>query len=153
MLIRTAVLLSAATLLFPYRSAAECIEAPPAFFAKYATVVFSGTVTKIDQVDSSAWARGRAQFAAFNVDRVWKGDVSRQFGLYSFTRSVERYPLRSGTRYLFFARTPTQEERNDLNLGQRQAVVIGQCGDGTRQFWEASSQELAELGPGVTPRR
>ena len=76
MLIRMVLLVTAVTLMFPYRSAAECIEAPPVFFAKYATVVFSGTVTKIDPVDSSAWARGRAQFATFNVDRVWKGDVS-----------------------------------------------------------------------------
>ena len=150
---RPSLLLAVVALFMPHVAKAECIVAPPSFFAEHSSVVFSGTVMRADPVDASARTNGRAQFVTFDVDRVWKGEVPRQFNLYSFTRSFERYPLQAGTRYLVFAHTPTEEERTDLNLGQRQTVVIGQCGDGTKQFTEISLQELAELGPGAAPRR
>ena len=159
MVIRIGLLVSV-VLLCPYRATAECIVAPPAFFAEHATIVFSGTVTKVDPVAPLAWSR--AQLATFKVDRVWKGGVRRQFDVYSYTRAFERYPLRAGTRYLVFAYVAGEEERVDLKLAQRQAFVIGQCGGGTREFpasasatnrrsYEYSPQEIAELGPGTIP--
>ena len=151
--IRTGLLLVTVILLFPSRTTAECIAAPPAFFAEHATVVFSGTVTRVEPVNGSAWAQERAQFVSFNVDRVWKGKARTQFAVYSFTRSVERYALSTGTRYLVFAHAPSEQERSDLNLAEREAFVVGQCGDGTRVFREVLPDELAELGPGSAPLR
>ena len=150
MLIRT-ISLAAVALLIPYAAGAECIGLPPALVAKSAAVVFSGTVTKVDRVDASEWSRQFAQFVTFDVDRVWKGRVRRQFDVYSFTRTPEPYPLRVGTRYLVFAHTPTEQERVDLNLGAGEAFVIGQCGDGTTEF-PVPPEDLAGLGPGITPR-
>jgi len=111
--------------------------------------VFSGTVTRLTPTEAPEWARGRAQSVTFAVERIWKGDVRREFDLYSFTRSPEHYALRIGGRYLVFAHAATQEERVDLNLGQRDAFVIGQCGDGTTEF-PISAEELAALGPGIS---
>ena len=150
--IRTGLLLVvAAILLFPYQATAECVIAPPVFFARDATVVFSGTVTKEVEV-TSALARRNAQFVSFNVDRVWQGEVRRQFDVYSFTRSPERYALQVGTRYLVFAHIASDEERADLSVREREAFVVGHCGDGTLKFREVSPAELAELGPGTAPR-
>lgn len=147
---RIALVWFAVTLAFPCRAAAECIGLPLAVRAGNAAVVFSGTVTRMTPVDVPEWARGLAQAVSFSVERIWKGDVGRQFDLYSFTRSTEHYALRIGGRYLVFAHAATKEERLDLNLGDRAAFVIGQCGDGTSEFPIAPA-ELAGLGPGTTP--
>lgn len=151
MVSRIALLLSAVTLAFPLRATAECIGVPLAVRAESAAVVFSGTVTRMTPVDVPEWARGLAQAVSFSVDRIWKGDVRSQVDLYSFTRTPEHYALRIGGRYLVFAHAATKEERVDLNLDDRVALVIGQCGDGTTEFPIAAG-ELARLGPGAIPR-
>ena len=150
--IRTGLLLVvAAILLFPYQATAECVIAPPVVFARDATVVFSGTVTK-EVETGSARAQRNAQFVSFNVDRVWQGDVRRQFDLYSFTRAFERYLFQVGTRYLVFAHKASDEERADLSLRESEVFVVGQCGSGTLEFQKVSPDELAQLGPGAAPR-
>ena len=124
---------------------------PLAVRAEKAAVVFSGTVIRLTPADVPEWARGLAQTVSFAVDRIWKGGVGTQLDLYSFTRLPEHYALRIGGRYLVFAHAATAEERADLNLGNRAAFVIGQCGDGTTEFPIAPA-ELASLGAGAAPR-
>jgi len=133
----------------PHPAIAECTGLPLAVRAQSATVVFSGTVIRLTPTEAPEWARGRAQSVTFAVERIWKGDVPKEFDLYSFTRSPEHYALRIGGRYLVFAHAATQEERVDLHLDQREAFVIGQCGDGTTEF-PISAEELAALGPGIS---
>src|SRR5262249_17550301 len=145
-----AALLGAA--LLPQLALAECITINDSLRAvmPYADIVFSGTVTEV--VDLSGELD---RFITFDVDRVWKGPVTKRFSIHGFDLPLGRYTFDVGRTYLVFAHKPrTDEERTLLRVlpSERETFVVGICGGGTRSLNEATQSKLTELGSGRTPR-
>ena len=126
---------------FPPPTRAECVLLKPVTVARAAAAVFSGTVTGIDSATIT-----------FDVDRVWKGPVTKQFAIYSVSRSAEPFEPTPGTKYLVFAETASEEERLRLGLRERSVFVVRHCASGTRRWEHVSRDELTQLGRGTSPR-
>jgi hypothetical protein len=139
-----------AVLIVPHVAVADCVALRANLPARTAALVFSGTTTDVATNDTSEWP---SAIVTFDVDRVWKGRVTKQFAVYSFTRTVEPFIFKVGEKYLIFAHVLTDTERRDLNLpSTRQKIfVVGQCGDGTREMTWVTPQEIVELGRANRP--
>lgn len=111
--------------------------------------VFSGTVLKISANTASAWG---GQIITVDVDRVWKGAPTKQFVIYSFTRTPERFEFTIGEKYVVLAHIQTAEERTEFGLiaSQPPTFGVGDCGDGTVRY-KLVEVEVADLGPGRPP--
>lgn len=138
--------------LVPHVAVAECVSLRANVAAQPAALVFSGAVTDITANNASEWP---SAIITFDVDKVWKGRVTKQFDVYSFTRTAEAFTFKVGQVYLVFAHEQTEAERRDLNSGitERQVFVVGQCGDGTRELPVVTPQEIMALGPASDPVR
>jgi hypothetical protein len=136
-------------LLLPRLTFAECIGMPLRSIADQAAVMFSGTVVKIAANAASDWG---GQVITFDVDRVWKGPLTKQFVIYSFTRTPEPFQFTVGTKYVVAAHIQTTEERTQFGLAASESPTfgVGQCGDGTRAY-EYAQAEIPDLGPGRSP--
>jgi hypothetical protein len=145
-------LLGLLAVIVPDIAVAECVVLRANVPAQSAALVFSGTATDITANDASEWP---SAIITFDVDKVWKGRVTKRFVVYSFTRTAERFTFKIGQAYLVFAHEQTEAERHDLNLGitERQVFVVGQCGDGTREMAMVTPQETMQLGPASGPAR
>lgn len=146
---RTRLLLLALPLLLPRPTFAECVGLPVRLIADHAAVVFSGTVIEVASNTASEWG---GQIITFDVDRVWKGSPTKQFVMYSFTRTPEPFQFKVGTKYVVLGHTQTTEERQQFGLAASEPPTfgVGQCGDGTRTY-ESAKAELADLGRGRAP--
>jgi hypothetical protein len=146
---RTRLLLFVLPLLLPRLTFAECVGMPIRPIADQAAVVFSGTVMKVTTNTASEWG---GQIVTFDVDRVWKGSPTKQFVIYSFTRTPEPFQFTVGTKYVVLAHTQTTEERTQFGLAASEPATfgVGQCGEGTRTY-EHAKAELADLGAGRAP--
>ena len=138
-------------LLFPRLMFAECVSIRLGTIAEDAAVVFSGTVTNVTANAASEWP---SEIVTFDVDRVWKGVLTKQFVIYSFTRTPERFDFKIGTKYVTLAHVQTAEERNLFGLAASGPPTfgVGPCGDGTREY-TVFAAEVAALGPGREPGR
>jgi len=145
-------LLGLVAVLVPHVAVAECVFLRANLPAQSAALVFTGTTTNVAANNASEWP---SAIITFDVDKVWKGPVTKQFALYSFTRTVEPFTFKVGEKYLVFSHALTDAERKDLNLGitERQVFVVGQCGDGTREIAMVTPEEIVELGPPSGPAR
>jgi hypothetical protein len=144
------VSLTFAIILVPSLAFAECIRVSLHDRIRPAAVAFSGTATNVVANAASEWP---GTIVTFDVDRVWKGSVTRRFMVHSFTRTPEGISFTAGKKYLVFAHSPTTEENDDLRLKTTPAFVVGQCGDGTEEFMLIPAADLAELGAGNVPMR
>jgi hypothetical protein len=138
--------------LFPATSSgagADCVRVnvnvPEAL--RYSDVVFSGIVTKVDDINDRL---------GFRVDRVWKGPVGREIWIYQLdVPAIETYVFRPGRdiRYIIFARTLSADDRKVRNkIEELTAFGIRRtCGDGPR-FSSEYAQQLDKLASGSTPR-
>jgi hypothetical protein len=144
------VSLTLTIILVPSLAFAECVRVSLRDNIRPAAVAFSGTATNIVTNAASEWP---GTIVTFDVDRVWKGSVTRRFVVYSFTRTPEGTSFTAGKKYMVFAHSPTTQENDDLRLNTTQAFVVGQCGDGTREFMLVRAADLAELGAGNAPIR
>ena len=139
----------ALALLAPGLAFAECSSIPLRDSVRPAAVAFSGTVTEVATSTASEW---RPTIVTFEVERVWKGSVTRRFAVYSFTRTPEGLNFVAGKKYVVFAHDPTTQEREDLQLTvTTQTFVVGQCGDESEEIANIGAGDLAELGPGTAP--
>ena len=87
-------------------------------------VIFAGTVTEITRSGEYGYR------ARFDVDRVWKGSVSKTFDLYVSEVRGELPTFVRGQRYIAVARQLTNSvERAELGLALMDAPVYGpvQC--------------------------
>jgi hypothetical protein len=148
---RTRLLLVVLPLLLsvPRPTVAECIGMPIRPIADQAALVFGGTVMNIAANTASGWG---GQIITFDVDRVWKGSPTKQFVIYSFTRTPEPFEFTIGTKYVVLAHIQTTEERTHFGLAASAPATfgVGQCGEGTRTY-EHAKTEIADLGPGRAP--
>ena len=112
------------------------------------TAVFSGTVVEARHPDA-------AVIVTFEVDRVWKGAISKRTALYrpnpASTDSRQVFDL--GERYVVLAHSLTAAERAQFHIetAPPDALAVGLCGDGSRPF-KFAEPELTELGPGRPPQ-
>src|SRR5438128_650618 len=82
---------------------AECIRVPAQrrLNDKAHELVFNGTVVEITRTD------GEGYWATFNVDRVWKGSVSRRFNVFVWERAPESDHFELLHSYVVFAQRLT----------------------------------------------
>src|SRR6185312_17340050 len=114
----------ALVLLVPHLAFAECLIRPLRDSVNRAAVAFSGTATGVATPTASEWP---ITIVTFEVERVWKGSVTRRFAVYSFTRTAEGFTFAAGKKYVVFAHNATTQEREDLQLtATTQTFVVGQ---------------------------
>src|SRR5215467_4505992 len=78
---------------------AECIGGTGWWLnEKSVELVFSGTVTDVTRTAELGYR------ASFNVDRVWKGTVTKHFDLYVWELAAEMDLVEAGHRYVIGAR-------------------------------------------------
>jgi hypothetical protein len=114
---------------------------------RYSDVVFSGIVTKVDDINDRL---------GFRVDRVWKGPVGREMWTYQLgVPAIETYVFRPrpDIRYIIFARTLSADDRKFLNKTDELTAfgIQRTCGDGPR-FSSEYARQLDKLGSRRTPR-
>src|SRR5262245_46823609 len=110
--------------LLPPLALAECVRITDSLRAEMSSgdAGFSGTVTDVGD--------GFDQLVTFDVDRVWKGPVTKRFSIHNFDLTADRYSFGAGRRYLVFAHKPrTEEERTLLRVFPwvRETFVVGMC--------------------------
>jgi hypothetical protein len=104
--------------------------------------VFTGTVSDIEESAGAA-----AHVVAFDVQRVWKGTVTKRVSLQQSNTS-EAIAFSTGAPYLIVAYRLHPEER-DLSGTIRRATTLGivTCASMTLEHAERRG-DLRELGPG-----
>jgi len=137
--------------LMPHRASAECVSIADDLgsILPYADAVFSGTATDVTDLSGAL-----DRFVTLDVDRVWKGPVTKRFSIHTFDLTADRYSFDVGRKYLVFAHSPrTEDERVLLRAlpSEREPFIVGICGSGTRWFSEVQSK-VSERGPGQRPR-
>lgn len=88
---------------------AECIGTSLRSMKRDAVFVFYGTVRKIEQVGAGEHA------ATIDVDRVWKGKVSKNMTVY-YMLTMNGPWIEEGKRLVIFARPQTPTTRKALGL-------------------------------------
>jgi len=138
-MIRVALLVAIVAGAFPQSANADCVRLSVRTVARYADAIFSGTAT---DVGSSA--------VTFDVDRVWKGPVTKPFTVY-IIRSIDSFEPRLGVKYLVFALRASEDEQRGFGSSDRRVFVLRPCGSGTRPWDAVSNNEVKELGRGRSP--
>jgi hypothetical protein len=127
---------AAASMSIPSEAHAECVSVPAQerLANKINELVFSGIVVEIVRAGDLGYR------ATFEVDRVWKGAVSKRFDLFVSERSPEIGRHHEGEHYIVFA-TPMVDPvfRKDVGL----------AGDITVAFTPSPCTDPVSLGPDV----
>jgi hypothetical protein len=114
-----------------------------------ADVVFSGTVTNVQQLDN------RHSLVTLNVEKVWKGSRGRRVVLHNIVDNIDSYRFphdAAGQRYLVFANRLTSQQRAGFSLGEKeQAFGVPICGGGSGPL-QQHELELRDLGRSRVPR-
>jgi hypothetical protein len=137
-----------ASLLAAASARAECIEAGDWWLrAEGVELVFSGTVSAISRTAEVGYR------AAFDVDRVWKGNVSSHFNLYVWELAEGMSRLEVGHRYLVGAkRLINPRERQGVGLTDSDVIAFGQVDCGAPAYKDAEkSGAIRGLGVGRSP--
>jgi hypothetical protein len=127
------------------------------------TVVFRGSVLDMQRRDSFL-------IMTFEVDRVWKGTVSRQVVLYQpIPRPGARPPASGGLKpfkgglrpfdmirpFIVLAHLLNAQERREFGVdaADTRSLATSMCGDGSRPYSVAQEfGEVKSLGPGRGPQ-
>src|SRR5262245_49202449 len=85
--------------LLPQLALADCIRINESLRADvpYADAVFSGKVTDVADLSGAL-----DRFVTFDVERAWKGPVTKRFSIHSLDRTLDRYEFDVGRKYLVF---------------------------------------------------
>ena len=122
---------------------AECVRLEPAEAKRYAALVFTGTVTKID-----------SHRVSFAVDRAWLGDVRRDvtLALSGWQTDPSWFRFERGVAYVVFA-IPFADKSGDFTYAGVAAprYEIGVCSP-TRPLANATDL-VNDLGRGTRPRK
>ena len=148
----TRFVLIVVALAVPRVAFSECVTLSMSEAVKSAAIVFTGTMTNVTATKVVDWP---GEIATFNVDRVWKGPVTKRFVIYSAAPySLEFFHFALGMRYIVLAHAHTAAERKQFGIAVSTPPTfgVGGCGGGTREFSRFKA-ELAQLGPGTAPTR
>jgi hypothetical protein len=137
----------AAALLTPLLAHAECIGmlAKSVMEQKDVELVFSGTVVEVIRTADLGYR------ATFDVDRVWKGFVSKRIDLYVWELAPEISRFENGHRYVAVAKQLTDKRaRQGAGLGGSEIVAFTpvQCSDSATLGPDFEKQ----LGTGLPPQ-
>jgi hypothetical protein len=107
---------------------AECITVTADALMRQTTskVIFSGTVVEVARTADLGYR------ATFDVERVWKGSVTRRFDLWVYELAPEIPRFEAGRRYVVAAHRMTgTRHRQGAGLGDSAAVVYtpAMCSD------------------------
>lgn len=135
----------------PFSAAAECVRLPAKDMAKLVVedkryeLVFAGKVVAVTRTAEFGYR------AAFEVDRVWKGAVTKSFDLYVWELNPELPRFAVGQHYLALARrllTPREREGAGIPAPNTVAFTPVQCSD-----QPSLDPDLArQLGAGSPPK-
>jgi hypothetical protein len=139
--IRVALLVTIVAGAFPLSASAECIALSVGTVARHADAIFSGTVTDIG-----------ASTITFDVDRVWKGPVTKPLTVYVIS-SVEPFEPTLGVKYLVLASRASKDDQLRDSSDRSRAFVLRACESGTRRWEAVSDREIKQLGRGRSPAR
>jgi hypothetical protein len=125
------------------------------------SAVFSGTVAEVE-------ALGAVLLVTFDVDGIWKGDVSKRAFVYRpihrpaiqggtrivrDTGSGDSRPFEIGKRYLVTAHVLSAQEQAEFSVDVRPgSLAVETCGGFSRPFEVFANYDLKEMGPGRKPR-
>jgi hypothetical protein len=140
--------LVAASLLVASSARAECIT-PGRWSLDEAHVelVFSGNVVGISQVADMGLR------VTFDVERVWKGSVSKRLDLYVWLLDVEMPVFESGRRYVAFATKMTGRSRTGVGFPANHAPVFEPTSCGALDYEHAEkSGTVRDLGESKPPK-
>jgi hypothetical protein len=135
----------------PYSAAAECVKLPAKDMAKRVMedkayeVVFTGTVVAVTRTAELGYR------ATFEVERVWKGTVTKRFDLYVWELSPEIPRFEMGQHYLALARRlVASREREGAGMPSSDAVAFTpvQCSDPP----SLDPDFVRHLGTGLPPK-
>jgi len=128
---------------------AECVGFSTSHNLQRADLVFSGTVTSVQQLDD------RHELVTLNVEKVWKGPAGRRVILHDSLESIDsyRFPVDAiGQQYLVFADRLTSQQQAGFRLGEKeQAFGVPICGGGTGPLPQRE-REVRDLGRNRAPR-
>ena len=130
--------------LSPAVVSAECplLTVSQAMVLPTTVAVFSGTVSDIEESAGAV-----AHVVTFDVQRVWKGTLTRQVSLYQLN-TVDAIPFSAGVPYVIVAYRLRPEERELSGTIQRApALGVASCVSRTLEQAERLG-DLRELGPG-----
>ena len=129
---------------------AECVRVSGKEMAKrvmeeqHYELVFSGTVVAVTRTAELGYR------ATFDVDRVWKGSVTKRFDLYVWELAPEVPRFETGHQYIALARKlVAPQERKGAGLDKTDLIAFTpvQCSDP-----DSLAPDIArELGPGRAP--
>ena len=135
------------TLAVPVSAGAECIHvtANDLLSRESSEVIFRGTVVQITRTADLGYR------ATFEVDRVWKGSVSKRFDLWVYELAPEIPRFEAGHRYVAAAHRMTNvRDREGAGVGTSDAIVFtpAACSD---EFTLAKDIDR-DLGLGYPPQ-
>ena len=135
------------TLALPATAGAECIyvTANDLVSRESHEVIFSGTVVQITRTADLGYR------ATFDVDRVWKGSVSKRFDLWVYELAPEIPRFEAGHRYVAVAHRMTDvRHREGAGVGTSDAIVFtpAMCSDPA----SLGKDIVRDLGPGYPPK-
>src|SRR5688572_21402632 len=133
-----------ATGLSPAVASAECafVTISQAIASPTTVVVFSGTVSEIEES-----AGALAHVVTFDVQRVWKGTVTKRMSL-SQVNTTDAIEFSAGVPYLIAAYRLPPEQR-EVSGAIRRATTLGIASCFSRTLEQAERRgDLRELGPG-----
>jgi len=125
---------------FPRTAGTECIRLSIGTIAPHADVIFSGTVIHVGSSD-----------VTFDVDRVWKGPVTKAFTIYQTTR-VEGFEPRLGVKFLVLGLRASEAEHARFGAEQPPVFVLRGCESATSEWKDVSDRDARQLGRGRLPR-
>jgi hypothetical protein len=137
-----------ASLLAAPSAHAECIQksAKEVTEGKFYDLLFGGTVVEIARTAELGYR------ATFDVDRVWKGSVSRRFDLYVWELEPEIPRFEVGHHYLAIARRLVDPRvRQGSGLGGSDTVAFTPVG--CSDPFSLAPDIIRGLGEGQLPRR
>ena len=138
------VMVSCITGLSPAVASAECpaMTVSQGMALPTTVAVFSGTVSDIEESAGAV-----AHVVTFDVQRVWKGTLTKQVSLYQLN-TMDAIPFSAGVPYLIVAYRLPPEEREVSGTIQR-ATTLGVATCVSRTLEQAERLgDLRELGPG-----
>ena len=108
--------------------------------------VFSGTVSDIEESAGAV-----AHVVTFDVQRVWKGTLTKRVSVYQLN-TLDAIPFSAGVPYLIVAYRLRPEER-ELSGTIQHAPALGVASCVSRTLEQAERLgDLREVGPGRPPR-
>jgi len=145
----TSVIVATSLLAVP-SARAECVmvSAKALLEGPSTELAFSGRVVEITRTADLGYR------ATFEVDRVWRGSLTKRFDLYVWEMEPEKPRFEVDHQYVAFAQRLSTRERQGVGLSETDPVAFTPvtCSDGYSLSPDRVRETIQELGPGKTFR-